>query len=100
MISDNHSKRAAKAYSLILQGICSIGVKTAGEAVNRDPSFISRLKTGENKMTLEEFCTLLIACDLEVAQVDKENITITKAVYSSLCEFAEIGLQFTKSKED
>jgi len=93
------SKSAAKMNALLMQGICGIGTKLAGEAIGRDPSFISRLKTGETKVTTEEFCTLLDACGLTILEITDDSITIKRSMYESLTEFADVGLKFLRAPE-
>jgi hypothetical protein len=100
MENEKRNKDTAKLNGVILQAICSLGTKKAGEAIGRDASFISRCKTGEAKLTIDEICALFIACDLIIERSNDEYISVEKPLYDSLVEFANIGLKFIKQNQE
>lgn len=100
MENEKQNKSAAKLNAIILQSICDIGTKRAGDAIGRDPSFISRFKTGENKLSIDEICTLFFECDLTIEKSNTDYISLEKPLYDSLVEFANIGLKFIKQNQE
>lgn len=86
------SKKAAKNVAAILSAICEAGNNTAADAIGRDAAFISRLKTGERTITLDEFAELISAIGLEIIATAEQSVTIDRQLYESLGYLARQGL--------
>ena len=92
------SKQSANNLAILLTAICDLGVNAAGEAINKDASFISRLKSNDNKITLQEFTELLAASGLELRQIAEDRIVVDKKIYDALLSFANVGFHKLKNE--
>ncbi len=82
------SKKSAN-YALILNGIHAIGVSQSGKAINRDASFISRLKSGEKKISIDEIVELFDAWGLELVEQASDKVQVDRILYKALVELSD-----------
>ncbi|MGL4939396.1 hypothetical protein [Shewanella sp.] len=93
MATTNTSKSAAQNMAKILSAICEVGTTGAGEIIGRDPTFISRLKSGEKHLTIDEFSVLLAGIGLEVNETASDRVVIDRQLHESLLTLSKVGLQ-------
>lgn len=92
MQENKTSNTAAQNMAKILSALCEIGTAAAGEIIGRDPTFISRLKSGEKSLTVDEFSTLLAGIGLEVVELTNDRVQIDRQLHESLLTLSRVGL--------
>lgn len=84
----SESKKSANNYAQILNAIHNVGVTQSGEAIGKDGSFISRLKSNEKKITINEFVELLTVWDLELVEASNDKVHVDRVLYQALLELS------------
>ncbi len=92
MQTTKSNKTTATNISVLLSAICEVGNTLSGELIGRDAAFISRLKSGEKSITLEEFCALTAGIGIELAPKAEHQVTIDRQLYDSLMHLSRLGL--------
>lgn len=87
------SNNKAKNLAIFLSALCETGQTSAGEAIGRDASFMSRLKSGEKSINLDEFITLLDTLQLELHHTNQDEVKVNNDVYESLITLSQLGLK-------
>lgn len=100
MQANNTSKQAAQNLAKILSALCEIGTSAAGEIIGRDPTFISRLKSGEKSLTIDEFSKLLAGSGLEIVELTDDRIQIDRQLHDSLLTLSRVGLSALQVRTD
>lgn len=86
------SKTGAQNMAKILSALCEIGTSAAGEIIGKDATFISRLKSGERSLTIDEFSLLLAGIGLEIVELTNDRIQIDRQLHESLLTLSRVGL--------
>ncbi|QPG06534.1 hypothetical protein IT774_05010 [Salinimonas marina] len=92
MSNKTNSKGAAINMALLLSAIVETGNTPTGNLIGKDAAFVSRLKTGEKSLTLDEFAQLIAGVGLELAPIAETSITIERELFISLNYLARLGL--------
>lgn len=92
MQTDINSKKSARNYAEILSALCEVGNTKAGALIGRDAPFVSRLKSGEKQLSLEEFADLITGIGLEICSVAEDQVTVDRDLYESVTCLARLAL--------
>jgi len=94
-ICEQSSKSVAKTYAQLVQGITFAGTTSLGRLLNRNPSYISRIKTGEQKLDLSEVSLNIPNIGYELQDARATQITMTREKADTLTELASRSFQDT-----
>ncbi len=94
------SKKSANNYAAILTAIHELGVSHSGEAIGRDASFITRLKSNEKKISLDEFITLLTVWNLELTDGDADKVKVDRVLFKALTELSHKQINNAQEPHD
>ncbi len=86
------TERISNLEGLILRRVAEVGQKTVCEALNKDPSTVSRIFSGKLGIQLGELETLLGCLGLIVIERDGSEIKLSKEDYQALLTIARKGL--------
>lgn len=88
--------------SLLQSHLCAIPVPAIRDALSLDDSGVSRIKTGERKLTFDEFCTILalpsVAYPQGLALAPAKAIIIGPELFKALVNLA--GDSINMMRED
>ena len=74
--------------SQILQQVAIIGQTDIGLAIGHDKSYVSRVFSGEGKLSKEEMLRMLDVLGLRLSSITDEEVTLPKAEHDALVTFA------------
>lgn len=94
------NKKAAKNLADLLQAIATTGTSKLAESIGRDAPFISRLKSEESKLSLNEIAAFLAATNLELTPTFEDMITVERRLHEALATLATEGLRKTAQDEE
>lgn len=90
------SKPVCGAIDLLESHLCAIPVATIRNALNIDDSGVSRIKTGERRLSFKEFCTVISlpspAQPQGLALAPAKAIIITPELFRALRDLARDSL--------
>jgi hypothetical protein len=96
-IMDKQNTKTSKIYSEFLSALCETGNNGPAELLGINHSNISRLKTDEFKLTLTDFCHLMVFIGLEVNRAANTYIKVDRLAYDSLITISDFALGRTKA---
>lgn len=86
------SKSLCDAAQVLQSHLCSIPVPAIREALNIDDSAVSRIKSGDRRLSFAEFCTIIRlpseAHPQGLSLSPARAIVITRERFRSLCDLA------------
>lgn len=77
---------ASRQLRMLSQRLAKRSLNDLCGALNKDDSTASRIRSGESKLNLEEFCRLLQFLGLKL--VDKNRVCVARETYESLAHIA------------
>jgi hypothetical protein len=92
MQDGKNSTKGAMNLANLLSAICELGNTEAAKAIGREASFISRLKTNEKQLTLEDFAVLTAAAGLEIIPTAESTVSVDRELLTSLRHLAKMGI--------
>jgi len=84
---DAHARNCAPR---LVQALARVPVKSIADAIGKDESVASRVRSGEARLTLHEFCALIDLAGQKLVGAD--NVCVSKDRYSMLAGIASAAM--------
>lgn len=85
-MSDNVIAMSPKSAQVLMRSLARLPLDVLAQALSKDESTASRVRSGEARVTVGEFCDLLDAAGLKV--VSREKVCVDKQKYEALATLA------------
>lgn len=84
-------EEASRQLRMLSQRLSKRSLSDLCVALNKDDSTVSRIRSGESKLAIEEFTKLLNFLGLKL--VDKDRVCVARATYESLAHIASKAMR-------
>lgn len=88
---------ARKSSQVLLHVLAKMPLDAIAKAISKDDSTASRVRSGESRLTVGEFCDLVDAAALKLVSVDK--VCVDRRKYQALATIAAAAMADQASME-
>lgn len=88
--SDTPAPITRKSSQVLLASLARMSLDTISKAIAKDDSTSSRVRSGEARVTLGEFCDLVDAAEMKL--VDRDRVCVHRKKYEALVTIAAAAM--------
>lgn len=87
-----NTKTTNNTHLMLLQRVAEVGQRSLVDALQRDPSYVSRFFSGKSGLHINELEHVFSTLGLRVIQCEGETVTLDKEEYEALRVLAKKGI--------